>query len=231
MDGRIWFRYGGAGCTLTSAGAARAAALAEAYSVAVARTSHCSPADVFRTEQLLSLELATWRRAKDHPGLRIKGRMALALTHESAKRAAAYEEELRAAHLDQTLTAARLDHLARTALADLRKARLWWFGQHLGHGELLESWDSFDTVVRPLIDDNIEDTATRFAQVIATAVQRALDDPDKAEDIRLMAHVLLTKVGWPDLAAALSAESAVQPSNERPVTRINGKGTPDDKAS
>lgn len=212
-EGRIWFRYGGKNCTLTSASAARAAALAEAYGMAVERTSLCSPADVFTTEQRLAQEFATWRRARHHPGLRIKGRITLALTKESTRRVALYEEKLLTAHLEQKLAGDRLDHLANAAFADMRRARLWWFDQHLSQGELPESWEAFDAIIRPLIHDNKEDAATRFAEVVATAVQRALDEPDKAELIRLAAHVLLTTAKWHDLAATLNTNTAIQPAN------------------
>jgi hypothetical protein len=215
-DGRVWFRYGGAECTLASARAARAAALVEVYGIAAARTSCCSPREVLKTEQRLALDLATWRQAEDYPGLRIKGRITLSLTSESAQRVAVYEEKLRTAHLDQTLAIDRLNHLAETALISVQKARVWWFYQHLSQGKLLESWDSFDTVVRPMIQDNSVDAATRFAQVFATAVQRALDDPDKAQDLRIMAHLLLTTAGWRDLAAELNTEPTVQVGNGNP---------------
>jgi hypothetical protein len=193
--------------------AARAAALAEVWSVAAARTSCRSPREVFKMEQRLALDLASWQQAKDHSGMRIKARITLTLTGENAKRAVVYEEALRAAHLEQTLAGDRLDHLKKTALTNVRTARVWWFQQHLSQGELLESWDSFDAVVRPMINDNTEDAASRFAQIFATAAQRALDDPSKMQDLRLMAHMLLTTAKWQDLADQLIGKSDVQPSS------------------
>ncbi|MBD3148442.1 hypothetical protein [Microbispora bryophytorum] len=221
-DGRVWFRYGGVECTLTSARAARAAALAEVYAMAAARTSCCLPSEVFKMEQQVALDLATWRNAINHPGLRIKAHVTLTLTAENAKRLVIYEEALRAEHLNQTLAAKRLTHFAETALADVRSARAWWFDQHLSQGVLLDSWESFDTVVRPMVNENTDDAANRFAQVFATAVQRALDDPNKAQDLRIMAHMLLTTAGWRDLADNLPGE-ADAPSSIRNDTNQLGK--------
>ncbi|UBU16432.1 hypothetical protein [Nonomuraea gerenzanensis] len=211
-DGRVWFRYGGAECTLTSARAARAAALAEVYGAAAARVSCRLPREVFKAEQQLALDLATWQQAKNYPGMRFKARITLTLTSENAKRAVLYEEALRAGQLEQTLAADELGHLKKTALVDIRTARVWWFQQHLIQGKLLESWDSFDEVIRPMINDHTQDAASRFAQVFATAAQRALDDPSKVQDLRLMAHMLLTTAGWQDLADELK-NGGVQSSN------------------
>ncbi|MFI7449993.1 hypothetical protein ACIBQX_21065 [Nonomuraea sp. NPDC049714] len=212
-DGRVWFRYGGPACALTSARAARAAALAEVYGAARACISGTAPADVYTAQQQLVLDLATWRDAAEYPGLRIKARISLTLTPDNAQRADSYDQSLRAAHLEQELAAERLRCLAQTALTNVRQARVWWFEQHLAQGELLKSWESFDTVIRPMINDNTDDVAHRFAQVLATAAQRTLEDPDKAKDIQLIAHVLLTTVGWRDLAEELTADGVAQTSN------------------
>ncbi|GAA4049093.1 hypothetical protein GCM10022248_15040 [Nonomuraea soli] len=212
-DGRVWFRFGGPACTLTSARAARAAALSEVYNTARACTSGTTPADVYTAQQQLVLDLASWRDAEEYPGLRIKAHISLTVTPDNARRADSYDESLRAAHLEQTLAAERLSCLTQIALANVRQARVWWFEQHLAQGELLKSWESFDAVIRPMINDNTDDAAHRFAQVLATAAQRTLEDPDKAKDIQLIAHVLLTTVGWRDLADELTAEYIAQTSN------------------
>ncbi|WP_169808807.1 hypothetical protein [Microtetraspora niveoalba] len=211
--GRVWFKYGGPDCTLSSARAARAAALTEIYRMATGHTACCPPGKAFEAEQALALDLASWQEAEQHRGLRIRARVTLALTGEDAERATAFDEEVRAAQLDQAVAADRLAHLSSTALADMQSARIWWFDQHLRRGHLLDSWDSFDAVVRPLVSENTDDAATRFAQVFATAAQRIIDHPDKAHDLRLAAHVLLTRVGWPDLADNLPGDSSVRSDN------------------
>jgi len=157
-----------------------------------------------------------WRPATRRCGLELKARLNLVLAEPDSSKADRYDEARRATRLDEAIIQDRLAFLRDVALRNPSAARLWWLHRNLEGSEPETSWEVFDQIVRPLITnaDPLDDQATRFAKTVLKLVDRVHGKPDRLRTLIQVATVLLSEMGWPDLADEFATMSPLQSSDD-----------------